>query len=149
MPSMRDTAYGWSRRLGIAENTLVGWVDNKNLKAERHDDRNLIDEAELRSFLVRNPQFPAARRALRRLEGTEVHVPSTSTADSSSGDESRQTLRELRAHVATLAEELDVARRDLTQVRAERDLWRSRARAHRASLRAQLDLEDQADAAPG
>jgi hypothetical protein len=57
-------------------------------------------------------------------------------------------MRALRARVATLAEELEVARRELNQVRAERDVWRSRSRTHRASLRAQLDLEDEADAAP-
>jgi hypothetical protein len=145
-----DTAYGWSRKLGIAENTLSSWVLRKGLKAEQHGDRSLIDEAELRSFVVKNPQFPAARRALAGLDTPETIRPAAAAAaaETSSDDDTRQAMRALRARVATLAEELEVARRELNQVRAERDVWRSRSRTHRASLRAQLDLEDEADAAP-
>lgn len=63
-----------------------------------------------------------------------------------SGTDARDELRQLRARNATLDDHPGKALVDNARLRASRDLWRERARAHRSTIRAHLDAEDTADA---
>jgi transposase-like protein len=134
--------------LGVSENTLRGWVRYRGLQAESYGRRALVRRSSMQRFVAANPQLPAASRALSVMDlsattpssahGAPEEVPPPSTED-------RSYVRELRARVATLNEELHAARLEVIQLRRDRDLWRARCRAHRHALRAQLDIEEHAD----
>lgn len=135
-----------ARAAGVVSNTIKNWIDKHDCPAHDYQGTKLIDLTELKVFVADNPQLRATRRAAARLDVGErdtVQQPPASDSPVASGP--RDQVRALRAQVATLSEELDVALRDLRRVLKERDLWRARTAAHRDSMRAQLDLEELAD----
>ena len=137
----------WGEHLGVAPNTLRNWRDHEDMPVVRKGSRSYISEAELRHFLVTNAHLPAAPKALSGLESATGALP-IGSADRAAADDGnvREELRRLRARVATLDDELDRERAAHSTLRASRDLWRARARAHRETVRKQLDLEELADA---
>lgn len=137
----------WGVQLNIAPNTLRNWRDDESMPVVRKGKRSFIAESDLRAFLVTNTHLPAASKALAALESATGAQPTGSTsATLAPDDDLREEVRRLRARVATLDAELDRERTDSTNLRASRDVWRARARAHRETLRRQLDLEELADA---
>jgi excisionase family DNA binding protein len=138
----------WAAELGVSDNTIRGWVRQHDLKAENYGGRALIQRSSLRAFLRANPQLPAAVRALSKIDPQRSPILSPAAGNElgklASRDD-RDLIRELRARVATLDEELQSARIEVVRLREERDLWRARSRVHRRALRAQLDLEERAD----
>jgi hypothetical protein len=140
----------WGTRLNISPNTLRHWREAERLPVTVKGKRAYITAAELRAFLVANAHLPAAPRALRALE-TAVDAQPTGSAPAGTAPDvdPRDELRALRARVATLDAELDRERAGNLALRASRDLWRERARAHREALRHQLDLEEMSDASDG
>lgn len=142
----------WADRCGIAVNTLRSWIKHRHLPVTQSGGHLLISEHDLIRWLNDNQHLSAAGPALAALEH-EGPTRSDWTADKAETGESpqapvgpdRDQIRELRAQVATLDEQLEAHRRTVTRLRRERDQWRAAARAHRASLRAQLDLEERRD----
>lgn len=149
MPGRRPLR-AWARNLAVAPGTLRNWTDS-GLAYEAVGRIRMIDEGDLRAFLSSRPGLGKSEQALRRLEGRPADESGRSDEARRSSDATdlgpeREALRQLRAQVATLDEELAKAQADNDRLGHERDLWRARARAHRHTLRAQLDLEEQADA---
>jgi hypothetical protein len=151
------TLHRWAMMLSIAPNTLHNWKNYHALPVQIRGTRSLVAAAELRRFAVANPQLSATRSVLRGLESAERAHYAELSVSSGPGAEavertdgsSRGELRELRARVATLDSELDKANAELARVRSQEQLWRERARAHRVTIRGQLDLEDAADVVAG
>lgn len=137
-----------AKAAGVAPNTLRGWIVKHGLSPETHGGKDMLRLATVRVFAQHNPQLRAASRAAAALTppaGQAPDAPAGAVPVAAGADEDRDGLRALRARVATLDEQLDLARAETVRLRQERDLWRDRAGAHRASLRAQLDLEVAAD----
>lgn len=141
----------WADILGVAPNTLHNWAASEDLQTESRGQRKVTTGRALREFLIANPQLHAASRALVRLESAERAQQAADAGrwpgpTAGSAEDPRTELRELRARVATLSQQLDEASDELTRLRASRALWRQRARAHRTTIRAQLVVEEAADA---
>lgn len=139
----------WARLLHVSPGTLRNWTD-RGLKYVVLGNRRVIDDADLVAFLREHPHFGRAEPALARLaelerDGTELRGQPAADDPQGPDEADRESLRRLRARVATLDEELAAARVEVDRLRQDRDVWRDRARAHRQSLRAQLDLEDRVD----
>lgn len=137
----RRTSRAWARHLGVAPGTVLNWTE-KGLAFDVVSNRRMIGRDDLRSFLLGRPDLGKADQALQRLADP---TPGNDSAGSGAEDD-RPLLRGLRARVATLAEELARTQAELERAVRDRDLWRARAKAHRDTLRGQLDLEEQADA---
>jgi predicted RNase H-like nuclease (RuvC/YqgF family) len=148
---VKRTLPQWANILGVAPNTVHNWATLEGLTTESRGKRKVTTGRALREFLIANPQLHAAAKALLHLESAEraqeaAQTKPTSGTKTTSTEEPRAELRELRARVATLSQQLDETSDELARLRASRDLWRQRARAHRTTIRNQLDVEEAADA---
>lgn len=138
-----------AKTAGVSANTVRGWIKDRDLPAHDYDGTAMVARDDLQRFAEEHPGLPAARRAIARLigqAGAAAADPPAAPASGPAAAAAREEIRALKARTATLSEVLGRAKRDADRLRRERDLWRSRARAHRASLKAQLDLEERADA---
>jgi hypothetical protein len=141
----------WAEDLRVAPNTIRTWTRKHGLVRASDVGVLLIRPSDLVAFFNRMPGLVSVRRARAAYEagpGFTAPAASTgSTVEQPVEPASRDEVRTLRARVATLDQRLDEALAETSRLRAERDYWQARARAHRRSLRDQLDLEDQEDEA--